>query len=69
MRDVSEKSTSIEYENVKQLQDTTIKTPESKESKENKYINRLDESGLTGPGETTAPPLATALLLSFDPPL
>ena len=46
----------LDYENGKQLQVTTIKITESKESKS---IHRLDLSGSTGPGGQL--PLATAL--------
>ena len=46
MRYVSEKSTSNNYENGKQLQVTIIKLTESKE---NKSIQKLDVSVSTGP--------------------
>ena len=55
----------LEYENGKQLQVTIIKVTESKE---NRFIHRLDVSGSIGPGgqlpplPPPPPPIATALI-------
>ena len=55
----------LEYENSKQLQVTTIKITESKESKS---IQRLDVSGSTDPGGQR-PPFAPLLAMALGVPI